>query len=140
MKREEKYPDTSTFHYYNANSKNRITTDCVIRAISKASDVPYNDVVMDLAVRQCETGYDPSEVKNYGKYLEDLGFTKHPQPRKSDNTKYTGKEFCRYLRNKGNTQDIVAHIGGHHVVAIIDNKVFDHWDSTSGCIGNYWTK
>ena len=139
MTRQEKYPDTTTFHFYNANPHNRITTDCVIRAIATASGVDYNDVVMDLAVRQCKTGFDPSEAKTYGKYLEDLGFTKHKQPRKPDNTKYTGREFCRYLREHGNEKNIVAHIGGHHVVAIINNQVFDTWNSTGGCIGNYWT-
>ena len=34
----------------------------------------------------------------------------------------------------------IAHIGGHHIIAIVDKKVNDTWDSTDGCIGNYWTK
>ena len=36
MKREDKFKDTATFHYYNANPKNRITGDCAFRAISTA--------------------------------------------------------------------------------------------------------
>lgn len=140
MRREEKYPDTSTFHFYNANPKGRITTDCVIRAISKAAMIPYADVVMDLAVRQCATGYDPSEAKAFGSYLEDLGFIKCPQPKKVDGTKYTGREFCKYLERANIHNNIVANIGGHHTVAIIDCKVVDHWDSTDGCIGNYWVR
>jgi len=98
MRRQEKYPDTTTFHFYNANPHNRITTDCVIRAISTASGVAYNDVVMDLAKIQCKTGFDPSEASTFGKYLESLGFEKRRQPRKSDGTKYTGKEFCELLQ------------------------------------------
>lgn len=139
MTRAEKYPDTTTFHFYNANPHNRITTDCVIRAICTASGKPYNEVVMDLAEIQCKTGFDPSEASTFDKYLKSLGFVKHPQPRKYDNTKYTGKEFCEYLRSKGNEKNIVANIGGHHTVAIIRNRVYDHWNSTEGCIGNYWT-
>ena len=37
MRRQDKYPDTEVFHYFNANPKNRITTDCVVRAICLAT-------------------------------------------------------------------------------------------------------
>ena len=143
-KRKLKYPDTNTFHYYNANPKNRITTDCVIRALSRGMNKPYNEVVMELALLQCETGYDDGDKKLYDTYLKNNGWTKHKQPRKWDNTKYTGKEWCLKLREDydwtlGKSQNMIANIGGHHVVAIIDAKVNDIWNSTDGCIGNYWT-
>ena len=142
MKRQDKYPDTSTFHYYNANPKNRITGDCVIRAICVACEVPYNQVVMDLAKIQCETGYDYGG-KGTDILLKQYGWTKMNQPRKIDNTKYTGKEFCSIIQDEENDKNInriVANIGGHHIVAIINGKVWDIWDSTDGCIGNYWIK
>ena len=138
MTRQEKYPETRTFHYYNANPKNRITTDCVIRAISTATEIPYNRVVMEMAELQCKTGYDDGDVKLYELYLKQYGFVKHKQPRKADNTKYTGKDFCLKIAKKH--VRYVANIGGHHVVAIVNGKVYDIWDSTGGCIGNYWTK
>lgn len=135
MTRQEKYPDTSTFHYYNANPKNRITGDCWARAISTGTGIPYNTVVMEMAEMQCKTGYDASEL--IGRYLESKGWIKHKQPRKPDNTKYTGKEFCEKARDYEN---YIANIGGHHIVAIVNAKVYDIWDSTSKTIGNYWTK
>lgn len=137
MTRKEKYPDTETFAFFNANPHNRYTTDCVIRAISTATDIPYNQVVMDLAELQCKTGYDDGESKLYGKYLESKGWIKHKQPRKADNTKYTGKEFCGLVPF---SKKYIVHIGGHHIAAIISGQVFDTWDCTDGCIGNYWTK
>ena len=137
MKRQEKYPNTNTFQYYNANPKNRITTDCVIRAISTALEQDYNKTVMEMAELQCQTGYDCSENKLIDLYLNTKGWLKHKQPRKEDNTKYTGKEFCKRARTYEN---YIANIGGHHIVAIVNGKVFDTWDSTDGCIGNYWTK
>lgn len=145
MNRQQKYPDTTTFHYHNQNPKNRITTDCVIRAISTATEIPYNQVVMELAKLQCETGYDDGDSKLYDKYLQSKGWIKKHQPRKLENTKYTGKEFCREVYEgttwgEGDYTRIVAHIGGNHVVAIIDGKVWDIWNSTDGCIGNYWVK
>ena len=140
--RQEKYPDTKTFHYYNANPKGRITTDCVIRAIATALEQDYNKTVMELAEMQCKTGYDDGDKKLYDKYLQSKGWVKCNQPRKNDNTKYTGKEWCRELQrlNCRSRMRMVANIGGHHIVAIIDGKVWDIWNSTDGCIGNYWIK
>ena len=147
MKRQDKYPETRTFHYHNENPKNRITTDCVIRAVSTATKTPYNQVVMELAEMQCKTGYDDGDKKLYDQYLQSKGFVKYSQPRKDDNTKFTGKEWCLRLQedidwatNGEQLKNIVAHIGGNHVVAIVDGKVWDTWDSTNGCIGNYWVK
>jgi len=135
--RQEKYPETSTFHFHNANPKNRITTDCVIRAIATALDKPYNDIAMEMAQMQCETGYDVGDKMLYDKYLQSKGWIKHKQPRKYDNTKYTGKEFCEKIANKYSRY--VANIGGNHIVAIVEGKVYDIWDSTYKCIGNYWS-
>lgn len=150
MKRSEKYPETTTFKYYNPNPKNKITCDCVIRSLCTGLDKDYSEVVMDLAKLQIQTGFDDGDIKLYGKYLENNGWIKHKQPRKYDNTKYTGKDWCKYLSMNDNIGPIVANIGGHHVVCIkptnlrdIYNcryKVFDTWDSTDGCIGIYWTK
>lgn len=145
MKRQDKYPDTRNFHFYNANPKNRFTTDCVIRAISTALELPYNTVVMEMAEMQCKTGYDPSENKLIGMYLESKGWIKKSQPRKLDGTKYTGAEFCQEIREGctwgiGDFTRIVANIGGHHTVAIMDGKVWDIWNSTCGSIGIYYVK
>lgn len=138
MKRQQKYPDTDTFHYYNANPKNRITGDCRIRGIAVACEVPYNQVVMDLAQIQCETGYDQCANQGISILMERYGWVKHKQPRKPDNTKYTGKEFCEMIAKKD--QRYFCNIGGNHEVAIVDCKVWDIWDSTVKCVGNYWTK
>ena len=136
--RTEKYPETRTFHYYNANPKNRITGDCVFRAFALAMQQDYNKTVMEMAKLMCETGYALNDKKGEERYLKLKGWVKHSQPRKADNTKYTGEEFCKKLAKKN--QRYIAHIGGHHMVAIVDGKVNDIWDSTDGCIGNYWTK
>ena len=85
-----------------------------------------------------ETGYEMSCDKAMEKYLASKGWIKHKQPRKADNTKYTGKEFCKLLADKN--KRYICNIGGHHMVAIVNGKVNDIWDSTGGCIGNYWTK
>lgn len=146
MKRQDKFPETQTFHYYNANPRNRITSDCVFRAIARATEIPYNDVVKGLAELHCLTGYECTDKRTIDSFLKAHGWTKNKQPRKADNTKYTGKEFCLQLQawNKDFPQSengrYVAMIGGNHVIAIVNGKVNDTWNSTGGCIGNYWTK
>lgn len=138
MKRQDKYPETSTYHFFNSNPKNRITSDCVIRAICTATEIPYNTVVMEMAELQCKTGYELSSKKAIEEYLKIKGWVKHAQPRKTNNTKYSGKEFCE--KKVRNSKKYIAMIGGQHMVAIINAKIYDIWDCTSKCVGNYWSK
>ena len=145
MRREDKYPTTDVFQFYNVNPRGRLTEDCVIRAITAATGKDYNDVVMETARLQCETGYQATGVKGLANYMERIGWVKCQQPRKADNTKYTGEEFCRYLTKYSKSRgSMIANIGGNHTVAIlyIDGhfKVVDTWDSSDGCIGNYWVQ
>ena len=151
MKRTDKYPETSTFIYYNANPKNRITGDCWLRAICTALDKDYNQVLQEMVQIQLNTGYEMSSDKAVDIYLTSKGWVKFRQPRKDDNTKYTVGEFCTYLSaNCVADTNIVCNVSGHHMVAIkpshhgdgINNrfKAYDIWDCTDRCIGNYWTK
>ena len=153
-RKDEPYKNgTETFMFYNRNPKNRNTTDCVIRAISTALDKDYNETLMEMAELSCKTGYMLNDKKGIERYLASKGWVKHKQPRKSDNTKYTGKEWCEYISAfdpYAYSGNIVANIGGHHLVAIKPTfsgdgfncryKVHDTWDSTYKCVGNYWVK
>lgn len=151
QRRRLKYPDTDTFHYHNANPKNKITTDCVVRAISTALNKPYNEVVMEMAQMYCETGYHTGENKLIDRYMKKHGWVCLKQPKKDDGTKYTGREFCRTVTHPIYCEDlnipisfelnrILANIGSHHVVAIIAGQIWDTWNSTSGAIGKIWVK
>ena len=148
MKRQNKYTETDTFHFHNANPKNRATGDCTFRAISVALEQPWEQTVMEMAEMSCKTGYAINDKKGIERYLKSKGWVKHDQPRRYDlcgYKKYTGKQWCYEVQSvtqkrRSSWDRMVAMIGGHHIVAIIDGKVWDIWDSTDGCIGNYWTK
>lgn len=137
-RRQDKYPDTECFHFYNANPKNKITGDCVTRALCTALGLPYNQTVMEQAEVQCKTGYDNATSQGMDYYLKDKKWVKRPQPRKSDNTKYTGAEFCAFLKRTHGPKRIIANIGGHHTIAIINYVIQDIWNSSYKTIGNYW--
>lgn len=149
MKRTDKYPETRSFHFHNENPKNRITGDCTFRAIARATGKDWRNVVMEMAQLSCETGYAINDDKGIERYLEKIGWVKHKQPRKVDNTKFTGKEFCKALKDPEYREfftgtdkltNIICHIGGHHVTCIVAGKINDIWDCSNKCIGNYWTK
>lgn len=137
MKRQDKYPNTNSFYFHNENPKNKYTSDCVIRAIAVGTNQEYAKVLRDLTELQIKTGYDMSDPKCYSKYLKCLGWTKCSQPKKPNGKKYTGVEFCEDCERAGENT-VIAHIGGNHIVAIIWGQVWDTWNSTGGCIGNYW--
>lgn len=136
--------DTDTFRYHNQNPRNKKTGDCVIRALSTATGIHYNDVLLQLVTIQLKTGYMANSRSCYGKWLKSLGWIRHKQPKKADGRKYTGREFCQALWHGDldieSNKRIIAHIGTLHLVSIIDWQVWDTWDSTDGCIGVYWTK
>lgn len=147
MTRQEKYPDTKVFHFYNANPKNRITEDCVERAISTALGQSWEKTILELAEMGTKNGYCPYGKKGIEEYLKCKGWYKQRQPKHENGTKYTGYEFCLDIQSKNpitvpkNARSkIIAMIGGGHVVAIMDGKIYDTWDSSSGCIGNFWIK
>lgn len=155
MKRQERFNNTWCFNYKNVNPKNRITGDCVFRAFTLAMNQDYNETVMEMAELMCKTGFAMNDKKGEEKYLKQKGWIKMSQPRKQDGTKYTGMEFCRVLQKhmsdeskQGNeikdgifiSHNIIAKIGSHHVVAIMDGVINDIWDCSSKAIGNYWIK
>lgn len=134
----KKFIDKSYIKYINNNPKGKKTSDCIVRALSSLLDKDYEVVYRELFELSLKTGYFINDARNYIKYVEINGYTKMPQPKRIDNTKYTGEEFCNFLKSHDNTRKIFAHIGGQHCVAIIDNCIQDIWECSQGCIGNYW--
>jgi hypothetical protein len=133
MRRQDRFPDTKIFKYHNQNPHNRITTDCVTRAISFALDIPYNDVVMEIAEFQCKTGFVIEEREDL--LLKAHGFSMQPMLRHDDGTKYTLKEFIEE-HHKGTYLVRMP----HHLTVVKDGVNYDIWDCTrsSRKIGNYW--
>jgi hypothetical protein len=137
MKRIEKYPETETFHYHNQNPHNRITGDCVYRAISYATRIPYNDIVLEIAYRQIETGYCKDDKRTFESILTKYGFVKMPQPKHKNGKKFTMKDFVE-------TYGIGLYVVQlkYHLTVVENGKNIDIWDCVKhgGCVGNYYVK
>ena len=151
-KRQMRYPDTETFHFYNANPKGKMTSDCVVRAISAVLKQPYDVTLRELTEMTIETGYMWNENKGIDKYMKSKGWIKCKSPRNDDGTKYTGNEFCRTLMHPIYSEElnlcdkpfeinnVLANIGGLHTVAIMSGQIWDTWNSGHKCIGIVWVK
>lgn len=142
MTREEKNPNTKWFTYNNVNPKNKINSDCVIRAIANAMNKTWDEINEDLFKYSVKYKTVLNDNHTYEKYLKDNNWIKCKQPKKENNKKYTGKEFVDYLnKTKGISNKIIS-IGAHHLSCIIytngQYKIEDTWDCTDNCIGSYW--
>ena len=129
------------FHFHNANPKNARTDDCVFRAISTVTGISWDDVVMGLAKTAVKLKRSLDDTKVIDSYLGELGYVRRMQPYRIElytekKEKYTGQDFCQTFRSK----TCIANIGGHHMTAIVNGKIYDTWDCSEGCIGNYWEK
>ena len=138
MRRQDKYPTTSTFKYENLNPRNRITEDCVIRALARFLDKSWEEVLTDLTnLAINETGYNPQGRKNMSVYLDRVGAIKHAMPTKPNGTKYSVMEFVDDHRTGTYLISIASHI-----TVLKDGKIRDIWDVSLSQrrVGNYWTK
>lgn len=112
------------YSYYNANPlKNRVG-DCVIRAISKALNQPWEYTYIDLTIQ----GYLMKDLLSsnavWGAYLKSKGFTRDIISNDCPEC-YTIEDFCNE-HPKG-----TFIIGtGTHCVTVENGCVFDTWNSS----------
>lgn len=123
----------------NVNPKGRFVGDCVIRAISTAMDISWDNVYKDL----CEIGLKekrmPNDKKVFHKYLEKNGWVKCKQPKYFDKTKYVVKDLDLYL-GKDRVEETLIISVAKHLTVIKSGSVVDTWDCRGKKVGNYWKR
>lgn len=126
--------ETATFHFHNENPKGKRTSDCVIRAIARATGQSWEEVLTGLYQVALQLKTAPADKECYERYLGQQGWLKHPQPRKDDGKKYTISEWC--WKHKHKTMVISV---ANHLTCVIDGQCNDIWDCTDMSVLNYWT-
>lgn len=115
--------------YYNANPSGKATGDCVIRAISTVTGLPWRSVHWDLAALSNEMHQMMDDNVVWHEYLRRLGYDIHmvqlPCSRIAN--------FCKCFPHG---KYILG--TGKHVVAVIDGDYFDTWDSGNELAVFYW--
>ena len=104
---------------FNINPFGLRVGDCVIRAISKALDKPWEETYIDLCVQGFMMGDLPSSNAVWSAYKGFKRCTIEDCP-----DYYTVEEFCRE-----HPRGVFVIGTGSHAVAVVDGQIFDAWDS-----------
>lgn len=111
------------FIFCNPNPQSNLVGDCVIRAISVATDTDWDTVYADICVQGYEMKDMPSSNSVWGAFLLNHGFKREIVPNECP-TCYTVSDFCR-----DNPVGCFILATGTHVVTCIDGNWIDTWDS-----------
>ena len=109
--------------YQNPNPCRQEEPDCVVRAISIATDQTWDEVHWDLCVMSHALCTMPSVNWLWGQYLQKCGFEKFLLPETCPEC-ISVRAFCK--RYPHGTFVIGT---GHHAVAIRNGNYMDSWDS-----------
>ena len=123
------------FIEYNANPKNKKTGDCVIRAISFATNTKWEVIYRNLSEQGIKKGLMINDSKNWKRYLETLEYEIQKLPRRPNNQRYTLEEFCDEIAEDNKTY--IVNIANH--LTVVKNKnLYDTWNCCKKYVGNYW--
>ena len=121
------------YSYYNANPYKIRVGDCVIRAISKALNQPWEDTYIDLTIQGYLMGDLLSSNAVWHAYLKSKGLTRDIISNDCPEC-YTIEDFCNE-----HPQGTYVIGTGSHAVAVVDGILFDSWNSL-GEIAIYFYK
>lgn len=122
------------FKYNNPHPEGKHTTDCVVRAITLATDKDYlevrrhlNRIKKELKEPHYKTG------KFMHKYAKHSNWNKISFPVIKGVPRLRGKDFTKQYPKGTYILNLAKHI-----VAVVDGKYLDTWDSTDRIIYNAW--
>jgi hypothetical protein len=114
------------YKYYNANPKNLLIDDCVLRSISVAEGISWNECQRKLSYLANEEAMLLNDVEFVENYLDE----RYPRECCKD---MTIGEFCK-ICPKGHF--VVTTRG--HITAIIDNVIVDTFDCSNRIMWCCW--
>ena len=120
------------FLFFNPNPKNSRVGDCVIRALSIATDKDWDSIYAILALYGFMLCDMPSSNAVWGHYLKDLGYERSVINDTCPEC-YTVRDFCH--DNPSGTYILGT---GTHVVTEKDGNYCDTWDSGDEVPIYYW--
>lgn len=108
---------------YNPNPIMRRGDDCVIRAVTKVLDIPWEEAYIALSLKGLELCDWGNTNYVWGEFLKEKGFTRESIPNDCPNC-YTVEDFC-----KDNPTGTYVLGTGTHAIAVVDGNYYDAWES-----------
>ena len=118
----------------NPNPDNNVTGDCVIRAISIATNKSWDDVFVELALKSFDMKDMPSTNRVWASYLHDLGYTRHIIQDTCPDC-YSVEDFTKDF-----PEGTYILSTGTHVVTVKNGNYYDTWNSGRETVICYWNK
>jgi hypothetical protein len=112
------------YQYYNCNPNGNRVGDCVVRAISKALNQPWQDTYLDLTIQAYLMGDLLSSNAVWHAYLKSKNFIRDIVSNDCPEC-YTIEDFCNE-----HPQGIFVIGTGTHAVCVVDSVVYDTWNSS----------
>ncbi len=122
------------YNEINPNPHKKLVGDCVIRAISQATNKSWGETFLCLCIQGYMMSDLPSSNHVWGTYLKGQGFAREVISDECPDC-YTVKDFCR-----DHPSGIYVLGTGTHAVAVIDGKYCDAWDSGNEQPIYYYTR
>ena len=123
------------FIKYNANPKDWKTGDCVIRAISTATQQSWDTVYEDLCKIGGKKCRMPDDLLVYSAYLKDKGFDEKKQKKHENGKRYTIEDLVENYPNS-----IIVMNCAHHLTVAIAGHIIDTWNPAYKTGGKFWLK
>lgn len=117
------------FYYYNINPQKEVEGDCVTRAISLASGIPYKAVSKLLQITAIDNDCDELCLFCYRKLLEETLGYRIMYPKEKKRVEEVAKEY------KNNA--IIVRIEGH-LTCCMYGVCVDIWDCTQEKVDCFW--
>lgn len=125
-----------SYFYFNPNPKQKAVGDCVVRGLCVLTDQSWDSAYLDLVNVGFLEKDMPSSNDVLAKVLYRYGYVMESLPNTCMFGRcYTVKQFCR---EHPEGRYLLA--TGKHVVAVIDGKYYDAWDSGNEVPIYYWKK
>lgn len=115
--------------YANPNPMRLRIDDCVVRALSLATDQSWDEVFQDLCALAARLKRMPNDCNVYRTYLQNAGFTRTPVSYQKGFKRPTVASFTQDHPRGAYVLEI-----NKHVVAVRDGRYLDIWDCGEKCL------
>lgn len=122
------------YKYCNLNPHGLRVGDCVIRAISKALNQPWEETYIELSLQGFMMGDLLAANAVWGEYLKEKGFVREMIPNDCPEC-YC---ICDFAEEHPSGAYIVG--TGSHATAVVDGTIYDIWDCSGETPLYYYRK